>query len=804
MLSNSALTLLFFLSGTSALIYEVLWLKELGLLFGNTSQAMAATLTAFFLGLALGAKFWGQRAGQFHNPLKGYAGLEFGIALSALGYFALLKIYAWIYPVLFECCGQSAGLFLGLKFVLAILILTPPAFFMGGTLPVITSVIASDDGFKSHVAFLYSINTLGAVVGVLLAGFYLPPLIGYRWCYALAMLISVGVGLIALALSKNRDFNQVASSAVTDSSHEVLHFRTFNQFSFLSGLLLLGLQVLWGRMFSQVLQNSVYTFSIVLMVFLFCLALGGFLARLLMKSRFDPGFSLLSVLLVGGLWVSATPFLFVMWTDQLRYISSDFGWGAYLWRVTELALIVMGPPVLIVGIVFPLLMGIAGTGKQYSQSIGRLVSNNTLGAIAGSLLAGFVMLDLIGLWASIRFFAVVYLLMGLYWYQCLRIDHRFVQLFLLMAILLTVSVFDTAKLPVVSVDPINEDESLMAYWESSAGTVGVIKQGENLKLKVNNHYTLGGTASLSLEQFLGYMPLYLHEHPRDIYMLGLGTGISAGGALNYPIRSLIVTELLNGVILAADSFFGPYTQDLFYDPRVRILNEDGRHFLRATSKKFDVIISDLFVPWEAGTGGLYAVEHYQAVAEHLEEKGLFMQWLPAYQLSRTDFEVIARTLQAVFPQVTVWRADFSALRPVIGLLGHKTAQSLPVSAQLFQHDKEDLLQYYIGDLSSLEHELAEVAINSDDHPLIEFGAPIRQRLIKSGKEHWLVGSELIEVMQKLNNERDSYLSRIPEHLQSYPRAGLHRHSSEVFKYEGRLNAAQDEMFKYEKLTGRSD
>ncbi|MDP3529257.1 fused MFS/spermidine synthase [Methylicorpusculum sp.] len=803
MLRNSALTLLFFLSGTAALIYEVLWLKELGLLFGNTSQAMAATLTAFFLGLALGAKFWGQRAGQFNSSLKSYAGLELGIAFFALGYFVLLKIYTWIYPILFECCGQSAALFLGLKFILAILILTPPAFFMGGTLPVITSVIASDFGFKSHVAFLYGINTLGAVVGVLLAGFYLPPLIGYRWCYALAMLISVGVGLIALALSKHRHFNQ-PGSAKTHSLHEVLHFSTFTQFAFLSGFLLLGLHVLWGRMFSQVLQNSVYTFSIVLMVFLFCLALGGFIARQLLKSRFDPGFSLLSALLAGGLWVSATPFVFMMWTDQLRYISSDFGWGGYVWRVAELALVVMGPPVLIVGIVFPLLMGMAGGEKQSSQLIGRLVSSNTVGAIAGSLLAGFVMLDLMGLWASIRFFAVVYLLMGLYWYQRLKIEHHFVQLFTLAAIALTVSVFDTAKLPVVSVDPINEDESLMAYWESSAGTVAVVKQGEQLKLKVNNHYTLGGTASMPLEQFLGYMPLYLHEHPRDIYMLGLGTGISAGGTLNYPIHSLIVTELLSGVIQAADSFFGPYTQNLFYDPRVQILNEDGRHFLRATSKKFDVIISDLFVPWEAGTGSLYAVEHYQAVAGRLDDNGLFMQWLPAYQLSRTDFEVIARTLQVVFPQVTVWRADFSALRPVIGLLGHKTSQSLSSSAQLFQHDKEHLLHYYVGDLSSIKNDLSKLAINSDDHPLIEFAAPIRQRLIKSGKEHWLVGVELIDVMQKLNNGQDAYLSQIPEHLKSYPRAGLHRHSAEVFKYEGRLNAAQDEMIKYESLTGRGD
>ena len=792
------LTLLFFFSGMAALIYEVLWLKELGLLFGNTSQAMASTLAAFFLGLAGGGFYWGQKAAEWPNRLKLYVWLELAVAGCAAGYFTLLKVYGLVYPLIFACCGNNAALFIAVKFALSLLVLFPPAFFIGGTLPVMSHFVAPDQlGLGRKVALLYAVNTLGAVTGTVLAGFYLPVWLGYRYSYGLAMAISL---LVAGGAFLMAGADAIGTKPVIRVGRREGLYTELKVAAFVSGLSMLALQVLWGRMFAQVLQNSVYTFALVLAVFLTCLALGGWLARWLMNSRFDTEGLVYFVLIAGGLLVGISPFLFIGWTDGLHYIGSASDWLDYLGQVTWAAVAIMGPPLILLGAVFPLLIRLAEKNGVSSGSIvGQLVSLNTIGAIAGSLLAGFFMLEQMGLWSGIRLMAVVYLLTAGYWLKRLDLVHsRWAQLPAL-GIVLAISVFDTGKLPVVRVDPVNEDESLLEVWESSAGTVAAIRQGEQLKIKINNYYTLGGTGSQALEQLQGYLPVLLHERPRSVYILGLGTGITAGGALSYPIESLIVTELMADVVTASEKYFGRYTNGLFYDPRVRVVNEDGRNYLRGTKARFDVIISDLFVPWKAGVGSLYALEHYQTVLERLNKDGLFMQWLPAYQLTRTDFDVIARTMLEVFPQVTVWRADFSALKPVIGLIGHQSPGRLSPSAQMFAQDKDELLTHYVGDLTAISRRFDEAPLNTDDYPVIEFSAPVSQRLTRSGVHRWLAGEDLIELMQGLHDESSDYLAGISGDLLKLPEAGLHLQRAQWLNYQGKLKGAKKEMAQYKAL-----
>ncbi|MGR9046584.1 MAG: fused MFS/spermidine synthase, partial [Gammaproteobacteria bacterium] len=565
----SVLILLFFLSGMAALIYEVLWLKELGLLFGNTSQAMASTLAAFFLGLAAGGYYWGQKAAVWPNRLKTYACLELAVAGCALGYFVLLKVYGLIYPVLFDCCGNNAVLFVASKFVLALLMLFPPAFFIGGTLPVMAHFVSPDtDGLGPKIAWLYAVNTLGAVAGTVLAGFFLPVWLGYRYSYGLAILISLTVAATALLMPATVP---ETTGRASRNGRSWTHSPQLNFTAFVSGLLMLALQVLWGRMFAQVLQNSVYTFALVLAVFLICLALGGWLARLLMNGRFDTETVVYFVLTAGGLMVAISPFMFIGWTDGLHFIGSASDWPGYLAQIFLAALVIMGPPLILLGTVFPLLIRLAERqGAGSGNIVGHLVSLNTVGAIFGSLLAGFVILGQIGLWSGIRLMAVVYLLTAGFWLPRLKLAKSRWALLPSFGIVLAVSVFDTGKLPVVRIDPVNEEESLLEVWESSSGTVAAVRQGDHVKLKVNNYYTLGGTGSKALEQLQGSLPVLLHEQPRSVYMLGLGTGITAGGALSLPIESLTVTELLVDVVTASDKYFGRYTNNLFYDPRVRI------------------------------------------------------------------------------------------------------------------------------------------------------------------------------------------------------------------------------------------
>ncbi|MGR8935103.1 MAG: fused MFS/spermidine synthase [Gammaproteobacteria bacterium] len=806
------LALLFFVSGATALIYEMLWLKELGLLFGNTSQAAATTLAAFFLGLALGGYYWCKRAQRYACPLRIYGLLELGVACGALGYFVLLRGYAWLYPFIFSYFVDAPGIFLAVKFVLALTLLFPPAYCMGGTLPVVSQfAVRCTDEQGRTVALLYALNTFGAVLGVFLAGFYLPLRLGYTHSYLAAVIITLAVAITAIITG---GFPQNRRRVIIDAERAPLSATPveLKALAFISGAVTLALQVLWNHMFAQVLHNSVYTFALVLAVFLFCLALAGAAVNRLLRYDCDAQLLMFAAMSGGALLVSAVPFAFIAWTDGLHFIGGDAGWYAYLKQAALPALAIMGPTLLCIGMVFPLLPKLGeGQGVASGALVGRLLAWNTVGAIIGSLLAGFVLLDVLGLWASIRLCAVIYWLCAAGYWLHRRSDTAGRWLMLpAVGILSAVSLFDTGRLPVVRIDPVTDDESLLQAWESSAGTIAVLRVGEHLKIKVNNYYTLGGTGSYELERLQGYLPVLLHEQPLAVYMLGLGTGISAGGALSYPIETLCITELLRDVSTASELYFGDYNNNLFYDPRVRVIHEDGRNYLRGSNARFDVIVSDLFVPWNTGTGSLYALEHYRTIAERLTAHGLFMQWLPAYQLTDTEFFSIAKTMQQVFPQVTVWRGGFSALTPIIGLLGQKEQVPLSPRAWLFnsavENNGKPLLSYYVGNLEALREPMRAAQLNSDDYPLIEFTAPVSQRQVKAGSARWLIGEPLLAVMRQLNVKAayDTYLSLLQKRQRLLPAAGLYLQEAHWFKYAGKLQAAKQRLQLHRDLLDRAE
>ncbi len=331
----AAVLLLFFLSGATALIYEVLWMKELGLLFGNTSYAAATTLAAFFLGMATGGWFWGQRAGRLKNPLLTYGLLELAVAVSVAGYFLMLDGYHQLYPLLFERFGTDRWAFIAVKFALAMLVLAPPAFFLGGTLPVISQYLIRERARVGRsVSLLYAVNTFGAALGGLFAGFYLPLWLGFDQTYRMAMALSTVIGMAAILLARKQSVALPALDPARKSSTEetsvesVLPLPLLRGLALLSGLVTLALQVLWTRMFAQVLQNSVYTFAVILVMFLLCLAFGAALANRLMRIRSQPVTTLFGLLTAGALLVSLSPFIFELWTDGLHYVGGQSGWNS--------------------------------------------------------------------------------------------------------------------------------------------------------------------------------------------------------------------------------------------------------------------------------------------------------------------------------------------------------------------------------------------------------------------------------------------------------------------------------------------
>lgn len=824
-----AVPLLFFASGFTGLVYQVLWLKELGLLFGNTSHAAATTLSVFFLGLAAGGYFWGRRAPRLPNGLRTYAWLEAGVAAAALLYFGLMDVYHWLYAPLYAALSERFALLLAAKFLLAALVLFPPSFLMGGTLPVMGQFLIRGAGQLGRTgSFLYGVNTFGACAGAFAAGFYLPAALGFTRSYLLAIAVNLAIAAAAYILSAGLPDAPGGPEAARKTAPKTAKRRRSEPagsvaasrpgillLAFFSGFLTLGLEVLWTRMFSQVLQNSVYTFATILVVFLAVLAGGAVIANRLCRLRAQPE-GVLSVLLTcSGVAVAATPFLFFDLTDGLRYLGAGKAWFPYIVSVFSGAAVVLLVPGLLIGTVFPyLLRAREGMEAHAGPVIGRLVSLNTLGAVAGSLIAGFALPPAVGLWNSIRLFAAAYLLLALAGGAGRSRYASLMRAAPAAAILLLLTGLDTSKLPVLRLSS-GEPERILDIREGHHGVVAVVERESGLRIKVNNYYRLGGTASTQREQNQAMIPLMSHPRPRRVFFLGMGTGITAGAALSHPVERVVVTELVPEVIQAAEKYFNRFANGLFTDPRAGVLAADGRNYLMGTSERFDAIISDLFIPWKAGAGALYTREHYEASLERLRPGGVFVQWIPLYQVSEAEFFTIARTMLDVFPQVVMWRGDFYPERPILALAGSRDAPPLDprviverarfISGNLQLPAKAALamtLPFYAGNLTEAQAAVSPGPLNTDDWPVIEYRAPVTHRNERSGAEQWFRSLRLAsfyeKVWQQTPPEEDPYLRRLDGEQIGYIRAGLDYYQWAVLERLGRREEALSHRREFEK------
>jgi len=851
----AAVTGLFFLSGMTGLVFQVLWMRELRLLFGQTAHAAAATLTAFFLGLALGGHWVGRYAARARRPFRVYAALEAGVAGAALLTLPVLTLYHAIYPFLYASFGGWPVCFTLMKLVLALLALVPPAFCMGGTLPMLAEhAVAGRRTLGKAATGLYAVNTLGAAAGAYLAGFHLPLVLGFSRAYALNVGVVVGVAGLAFLLSRGQGRpappvvrpvvggrpepgNTAGAPAGSGSGAKgPLGRGTVRILAGVSGFVTLGMEVLWTRMFAQVLHNSVYTFALILVLFLMSLALGGLVARGLIRYRWPPAGVLVVLMAMAGLAVGVSPFVFHAMTDGMGYLGGGEGWAGYLVRVFGIGLAVIGLPCVLLGIIFPYLFDVAGGERGGpGRTVGDLVAVNTVGGVLGSWMVGFVLLDALGLWGSLQLLGAVYGLAALLLADRVPRGRVPLRVAAAVVVLLMVSLLNPARLALVRVDPVGRDEALVAVYEGSAGVVAVVKRGEALKIKMNNHYTLGGTGAMAFEKRQSHLPLLLHPRPRRVCYIGMGTGITAGAALDHPVERVVVTELAPEAVRAARAHFGPYVNGLFEDPRVEVRVEDGRNHLLGTRDRYDLIVADLFIPWRAGVGGLYSREHYEAARRRLAEGGLYAQWLPMYQLSRGEFGIIARSMLEVFPSVTMWRGDFLNDEPIVMLLGARGGEpmdpealrrrwraaeravgqaSLAESAEGASEAAGGaqggagrttgawgaLLLHYTGNLSAAAERFAADPVNTDDRPLIDFHAPIIQRRVRAGRAKRLTGRAYLGLLESMAEavlpEVDPFLARVPDAERRFVRAGLELHRARVFRAAGDRKAYWQAMMRF--------
>jgi len=723
-----------FVSGAAALGLELLWMRSAGLVLGATAPTAATVLACYFAGLAVGAAA-GRRPAA--HPARRYARLELGAAAGALWSLGLFAVLASDGAQrMLAAGGAGAGV---AAIALAVL---PATVCLGATLPALGAALAAPGTVGSRGGLVYALNTLGGAVGLGAMGFGVPAWIGVRASYAAVAAASTLAGGLAFAAARPAPAWQRAPVSAATASRGRLRLLAAG-----AGALGLGLEVLWIRLFAQVLHNSVYSFAAVGLVFLLALAAGAalgaaFVGRLGPPAAATAALAAAAVATVGGLR------LFVALTGGLGYVGMRTGLGEYLLRIVGLVAATAGPGALASGAVLPALWAAFGDDDGAARPMGDLAAANTLGAVAGALLAGFVVLPAIGLRAGLAVAAIGYVLLA-----AVAGGARGRLRLAPAAALIAVALGDPRRAALVRLRP---GETLRATAEGPAGLVTVVDTGDDLQLRLDGYYVLGGSAAAEQERRQGLLPLLLHPAPRRVAFVGMATGISASAGPALGVERTTVVELVPEVVTAAAAHFAPWNAGLAGRPDVHVVVDDGRRWLATTPARFDVVVADLFIPWHAGAGTLYTRETFAAAARRLAPGGLFCQWLPLYQLTHEEFDLIARTFLAVFPHASLWRDDFYADRPVVALVGSREPLAAPRPRALPPWSRDPLLttprglgMLWMGDLAAAPGLVGPGPLNTDDRPRLEFLAPRLTRMGPDGDKDWFTGRRLAAFADRL-------------------------------------------------------
>ncbi len=684
-------------SGFAGLGYQIVWTQQIGLWLGHETAAVLAVVAAFFGGLALGALLLGARIEASARPLRWYAaceavigawGLVLIVAMPAVGRGALTLLGAEAGPLRHGLLGGA------LSFVL----LLPATLAMGATLPALTRLRAE------QIAPLYAANTLGAVAGVLLPALWLIPAWGLSASAGLCVALNLGCALLAgLVLRSDAPAPTRATHPNPPAARRALALLA------LTGLLGLGDELLVVRLLSQVTEGTVYTFALLLAVYLAGSALGA-AAHARWRERLGDTDRLLLALagcgLLGALALWAAPTL-----QRLLLAALPAGMGGALLAEALLAALTLGPAALLMGALFCQLSREAlAAGAGYSRALGV----NLLGGLAAAPLFGALLLPLLG-----SKLALLTLLAG---YGLLVRRWRQPAWGALVAMLAALALWA----PPLAVIERSADSQLLSYREGALATVSVVADADGVaRLRINNRQQEGSSATLPADGRQGLLPLLLHGAPRQALFLGLGAGLSAGAAAQLPGVQVDAVELLPEVVQVA-ALFRPVLGE---GPAPRVITADARRYVRNAERHYDVIVSDNFHPARSGSGALYTVEHFQAVRARLAPGGLFCQWLPLHQLDLDSVRSIVASFRVAFPDAAALLASNSLDTPVLGLLGRDPStrfapHPLPALAAAFGlGDDYALLGSLIAGPAALQAFAAQAPLNTDDHPWVAYHAP---------------------------------------------------------------------------------
>jgi spermidine synthase len=740
---NAMIVVVFFLSGATALVYEVLWTRQLALVFGVTTYAVATVLATYMAGLALGSYLGGRWVDHARNPLAVYAALEAGIGLYAL---AVPVLFAAVQPayVLLHRFDLSYPVFSFGRALLAGGVLLLPTTLMGGTFPVLTRFwVRSHRDVGRGVGVLYFINTAGAIAGCLLAGFVLIERLGLTGTMQLAAAANLALAAVATLLALRSPaptpFSPREETAHDDPPVSALEARLVLFSAGLSGFVALAAEVLWARALLRYVYNSTYAFTTMLATFLAGIALGSALFSLLLARTRRAVLAFAGLLGGVGVGLAAATILF----PQLRGLSSLllgtdvlFSFRRAIVTMVLRAGFVLLPPTVFLGALLPLAITIcAREPSALGRGVGRVYAVNTLGAICGSLAVPFVLIPTLGMQGTLTLLVAASLVAsGTVAAVAVRGFGRRVAAgsvagAVLAAILaaLPADIFRRTFLPTPA--------DLVYYREGATDTVGVSEHFGQRAIHYEDQRGTASTFSYGFNFFLGHLPMLLHPGtPRRVLHICFGVGNSLSAVAAHEELERVDNVELSPHVLEAGRYFWT-NNDVLDNPKVRTIIDDGRNFLATTRDTYDVILLEPPETFTAGVINLYTTEFYRAALTRLAADGLMMQWVPTGLAPVEQERRLFRAFADVFPHATMWwqlnggcalligtkealRIDYQRLRT--HMQEPRVARDLELSQV---RDVDHLLSFFVFDEAGFGDFVRDVPPTTDDHTMLDFSMP---------------------------------------------------------------------------------
>ena len=654
--------LLYFISGFCGLVYEIVWSRMLVLVMGNTTYATSTILAAFMAGLSLGSFFWGKKIDSLKSsPLFIFGCLEIMVGVSALVlYIAIQSVVPLEIMIIKLVSGSQTGGVL-VRFVFSFVLLCIPTFFMGGTFAVIGKhLIGTRRDAGSRSALLYGVNTAGALLGAFLTGFFLIAYWGHFAVLLSAGLLNLIIGCCAVAMGRTgQKADQIPAANQKKAKSQKSKFnpipkatlRLILLATFAAGFATMAYQVLWTRLLILVIDNSVYSFTSIVMLFLGGIALGSLLVIPLCKQK-KHLISLFALLQI-AFAISAYLVPFFVHPGQ---VPGETRYDAFLFdRLPFFALI----PALLSGALLPLAIQIykkrdTGTGAR----LGGIYGLNTLGCVLGAIAVSFWLIPKMGFRNTMLFLPGICLLVGSLLAVSSMKRHISIPVVVAVVIFAVLGIqwmpADYFKTKYAQLEP---GSRLIYYQESTSVTATIFDRPDGNRVLYLNGIPEVDTSQLSIMTFrlMGALPNLLHPDPKNALMVTFGAGVTSGATAQF-------VGTVDSVDLAAQApqisaYFKPVNQAIHTNPKLSLVTDDARHFLLHTDKAYDIIVSDATHPRVYDSWVLFTQEFYKLVNSKLDRDGIFCQWVPFHGLHPDRYMSIIHTFSKIFPHVSIWRVS---------------------------------------------------------------------------------------------------------------------------------------------------